>query len=128
MQLGLHSMMTKDKMTRMKQDAGSSGDDETYEAIDDIKPQRGFGITEECLNMHCRCLTKHEMRLGIHLNSRMPSDETSFTPGRKWRDLTFYLIDFVRFVSFEYVTRELHEMRVRAFSKRPAVLASLCGP
>lgn len=108
------------------QEVSSSGDDETYDYIDDHEQKKGFGITEECLNSHQRYMTKHEMVLGIHLNARLPLDESSFSPQRKWRYLSFYLLDFAKFLLFEYVTKRLQQLRMSAFSNHRAQFAAIC--
>lgn len=121
-----HCIVTPAMKKRSMQEVSSSGDDETYDYIDDHEQKKGFGITEECLNSHQRYMTKHEMVLGIHLNARLPLDESSFSPQRKWRYLSFYLLDFAKFLLFEYVTKRLQQLRMSAFSNHRAQFAAIC--
>ena len=78
------------------------------------------------LNSHQRFMTKHEMVLGIHLNARLPLNEWSFSPQRKWIYLANYLLDFAKFLDFEYVTKRLQQLRMTAFSEHREKFAALC--
>ena len=120
------SIVTPAMKKRSMEDASSSVDAEPYEYIADIDAKKGFGIAEECLNSHQRFMTKHEMVLGIHLNARLPLGETSFSPQRKWRYLSLYLLDFAKFLEFEYVTKRLQQLRMSALSKHRAQFAAIC--
>ena len=111
---------------RSLEDASPSADAEPYDDIADIPAQSGFGITEECLSSHQRFMTKHEMILGIHINARLPLDERSFSPQRKWTYLSSYLLDFAKFLDFEYVTKRLQQLRMIAFSRHRELFAALC--
>ena len=108
------------------QAATSSGDEETDENLNDNEQEPGFGISEACLNAHQRYMTKHEMVFGIHLNARIPLDGISFSPQRKWRYLAFYMLDFAKFLVYEYVTKKLQQLRMSAFVKNRVQFAAMC--
>ena len=120
------SIATPAMKKRSLEDASPSVDAEPYDDIADTHAKSGFGITEECLNSQQRFTTKHEMALGIHLNARLPLDERSFSPQRKWTYLSSYLLDFAKFLDFEYVTKRLQQLRVSAFSEHRAQFAAIC--
>ena len=120
------SIATPAMKKRSLEDASPSVDAEPYDDIADIPAKSGFGITEECLNSHQRFMSKHEMALGIHLNARLPLDERSFSPQRKWTYLSSYLLDFAKFLDFEYVKKRLQQLRTIAFGKHLEQFAALC--
>jgi len=91
-------------------------------------PLPGFGIYEYALACQHNIMTKHAMRLALHMNSRVPLHNSILSPLRRWRYLTFFVLDFLNFVNFEYVTRELQKIRMKIFSLRGGVLAELCAP
>ena len=63
--------------------------------------------------------------MGYQLNSRIPLHESDFSPERRWRFLTRYLMDFVSFVSRELALSELTQARVKAYQGRDAILGDI---
>ena len=101
-------------------------DEDEVTSSDPTDPaEKTFGVASVSLNAQHRFINKHWMHMGHQLNSRMPLHQSDFSPERRWRFLTRYLMDFVTFVSRDLALFELTQARVKAYQGRDAILGDI---